>query len=298
MVKYLTVILCLLTISIKAQLPTQIEAGIEHSTYIVFPSNITVVDVGTQDFIYSIPDSNNDMIFIKAASSAAQRTSIMIRTENEVYVSYLVYKEDPSKLLFDLRVNNVSELITSYSSQIAGEITKKKTKKKEKNMVPEIVQVRMDEKTRDARLDNPYVKEKTWSLFDSPKESNILFGDSRNKLALVTKGIYVDSAYMYIKLNFENNSSLPFEIDFASFQLDESAKMKKKAAVQEKLLEVLYQESCSIIKPEDNEDIVYVFDIYPIENKDKIIIRFTELNGERTLEFYIPGKEFSNAIRI
>lgn len=278
----------------QAKLPEKISVGDGNSVYIVFDSEITTVDIGSNDFIQHIPSNNKDMIFIKASFKDAPGTSLMVRTLNDVYVTNLEYAEQPEQPLYDLRVRRRTprpqELESASTELPSSNVTTDPD-------MPEVIKSRVEGDNRDHQLDNPDVKEKVWKMIDNTQLDYTLYGDVQNNMTFMISNLYVDSKYMYVKLKVLNESSLPFNVDFISFELNESAKLKKNSAVQNKLLDVKYYESIKTSKPSTNEDMVFVFDIYAFENKDKFKIRMNEIDGERALEFWIPGKEVAKAER-
>ena len=270
-------------------LPDKIEVSPYHTVYIVFNSEIELIDIGTGDFIYQKPDTNGDMIFLKAADVNVEPTSIMIRTKNKIYVSTLVYTDEPDTYMYDLR---------SKTEPSDTKVTKKEKSKSKEDGTPEIATYREKKGNRNYLLDNADVKSKVWKVLQDPNAKFFNIGNSSNGLFLQLTNIYVDKRYFYIKLAFENTTSIGFDIDFLSMELEESGKTKKRAAIQSKIMTVKYYETVKSIPPNSQEALVYVIDSYAFENKDNLIIRVNELEGERALEIKVKGKELLDAERL
>ena len=102
------------------------------------------------------------------------------------------------------------------------------------------------------------------------------------KLIFVLKGVYVDKTHIFFKFSIQNNSNVPFDVDYIAFSV--TARKTRKTSSQERLqiLPVGADVAKSIA------EVIYCFEKFTI-GKDKVLLaEVLEQGGDRNIGLRIP----------
>lgn len=108
------------------------------------------------------------------------------------------------------------------------------------------------------------------------------------KLTILLKGVYVDQTHIYFKLRLENNSNVPFDVDYIAFSV--TARKTKKTSTQERLQIMPNDVDMEIHRVDAKSacDVIYRFEKFTI-GKDKILLaEVLEQGGDRNIGLRIP----------
>lgn len=292
---------------------------------ILFESNVKDVDVGNFDFVWS---KKENMALVKAKLPRAKTTSLMIQTNSNVHVWVICYKNTINKLLIDTRtpspissqkpverniyasnksvdgnpatVANQSAIKTNNAQQVntnaqsLQEYLKRAEEKYRKFEIPEAISNRAATGNRDFSVKDELMQHKVYSFFSSPR----LFGsiaEKKNGLYFSLLDIHVDRQYVYFRLSLFNTSSIAFDVDFLSLEIEGKKSFQKRQSSQRKLIPYEYRESVLSIYPDMEETIVIITDIFSLDVDDKVVFKINDLSGSRSLSFSVQGKYIVNA---
>lgn len=108
------------------------------------------------------------------------------------------------------------------------------------------------------------------------------------KLVFMLKGVYVDEKRIYFKFRIENNSNVPFDVDYIAFSI--TARKTKKTSTQERVQ----------IRPEESDvqirrlgaksacEVVYAFEKFTIGEEKLLLAEMLEQGGDRNIGLRIP----------
>lgn len=118
------------------------------------------------------------------------------------------------------------------------------------------------------------------------------------KLIFILKGVYVDQANIFFKFRIENNSNVPFDIDYIAFSI--TAKKTKKTSTQERIQLQSIGANVDIhrVGAKSSCEVIYCFDKFTI-GKDKILLaEVLEQGGDRNIVLRIPESYIIEARRL
>ena len=108
------------------------------------------------------------------------------------------------------------------------------------------------------------------------------------KLIFVLKGVYVDKTHIFFKFSIQNNSNVPFDVDYIAFSV--TARKSKKTSSQERLqiLPVGADVDVHTIGAKSITEVIYCFEKFTI-GKDKVLLaEVLEQGGDRNIGLRIP----------
>ena len=108
------------------------------------------------------------------------------------------------------------------------------------------------------------------------------------KLIFVLKGVYVDRTHIFFKFSIQNNSNVPFDVDYIAFSV--TARKTRKTSSQERLqiLPVGADVDVHTIGAKSITEVIYCFEKFTI-GKDKVLLaEVLEQGGDRNIGLRIP----------
>ena len=108
------------------------------------------------------------------------------------------------------------------------------------------------------------------------------------KLIFVLKGVYVDKTHIFFKFSIQNNSNVPFDVDYIAFSV--TARKTRKTSSQERLqiLPVGADVDVHTIGAKSIAEVIYCFEKFTI-GKDKVLLaEVLEQGGDRNIGLRIP----------
>ena len=99
-----------------------------------------------------------------------------------------------------------------------------------------------------------------------------------------------------MKLEMNNRYSINYDIDFIKFYITDR-KLMKKTAVQETIIEPLFQNGYSdTVTGKSKMDWVVGFDKFTIPEGRKFVVEIQEKNGGRHFKFTVPASTVLDAV--
>lgn len=311
----------------KGQLQDTLFVSDNMTVTILFESNVKDVDVGNFDFVWS---KKENMALIKAKIPRAKTTSLMVQTNSNVHVWVVCYKSSLNKLLVDTRVPNPTvvnqkpieqrvyasnrPIDNQTGTQPTQSVTRpantpsqsgpnaqslqeylKRAEEKYRNFeMPPAISNRASTGNRDFSVKDDLMQRKIFSFFSNPREYGSM-AEKRNGLYFSLLDIHVDRQYIYFRISLFNTSSIAFDIDFLSLEIEGKKSFQKRQSNHRKLIPYEYRESVLSIYPDLEETIVIVTDVFSLDVDDKVVFKINELSGSRSLSFSVLGKYIVNA---
>lgn len=108
------------------------------------------------------------------------------------------------------------------------------------------------------------------------------------KLTILLKGVYVDGANVYFKFRLENNSNVPFDVDYIAFSV--TARKTKKTSTQERLQILPTGVDTEIHRVDAKSvcEVIYRFEKFTIGKEKILLAEVLEQGGDRNIGLRIP----------
>ena len=112
------------------------------------------------------------------------------------------------------------------------------------------------------------------------------------------RGVYVYNGLLYLHTRIDNETNLPYSVDFISFKVVDK-KVARRTAIQEQVLQPLraYHEVTQV-RAEGCERTVFVLEQFTLSEDKQLEVRLYERGGGRTLAFYLDEEDLLLARKI
>lgn len=279
MINYLILLLGIFITPLLAQngkaIPDTIFCDAKNTSYLIFSEEVSLCDIGYADD-YAAQVKGN-MVFIKALNEGIQPTTFLIKTGDNIYFGMLKYKTGNQKYYYDFKANKVNSANAENDNS------------------PKPAQPATDIKSQTIKSNNP-LKEKTEEFLKIKNELSTLGFISPTLDAAVTV-IRNDNNNTFLKVIFRNKSSIPYKLDFISFQYFQD--MKKGALRKSKKAPIdvfpVSQPSIKEIAPGKTEVLAYVIPSFALSNNGYLMILVRESSGDRVMKIKIEGSIIQNS---
>jgi hypothetical protein len=299
--------------NLLAQEHDTIDVTIKNYTYLVFDSNVSTTETGTEDE-YDV-DANKNIVSIQASSNNSKPTTLMVQTQTNLYVWIIRYRDKPKKFLYNFKPILVPEkksevAVVANSKQKSDPIVGGKNAStltteskvstsidatRENKGMPNVIRLRINSNNRDSDIKSEQIQNKfNWILNDGRITYKDM-ADIEAGMYFTTYDIFLDGESIYFKLNVANTSSIPYDIDFVSFQVRHGKSMRSRESQSNQVIPPKNHESVRSVMPGTNETIVFSIQLFAFEESDRLKVKISELGGKRSLEFEVPTKILTNA---
>lgn len=262
-------------ISVKGSYPVAVSDV--KTVHVIFPAKIREVDTGTPNIMVQITESFDNVLRIKSINlPEKQETNITVLTEDGALYSFLAtYEKNPEILNINMGNNQIADL--EASSKLGIQIFSKN------NFIEEAIS--------QSRVDLESNSNKALEKRNFIKNVGI---KSQGMIAQL-KGIYNTNNLQYLKLEIENETEVPYKIDFIKLYIKDLEVIKKTAMQQEELKIVKIFPITNEILANSTKTLVLstLMKSLPI---DKIMeIEIYEKDGGRHLRFQIVSNTLTKS---
>lgn len=254
--------------------PHALEVCYEKTTHIIFPAEITYVDLGNENLVAGLADGAKNVLRVKSAfKSFKQETNLSVITEDGSYYSFNVkFAKEPLLLNIEMtdflhdgesvnRPNNAQEI---YLERLGSES-------------PMLVKLIMK------------------SIHKQNKREIKHIGSKRFGVQFLLKSIYANNGLLYFHTELKNTSNIPFDIDFVSFRIVDK-KVIKRTAMQEQILDPLRAQNYVVAVPaKSSERTVFALEKFTIPDDKQLVIEVAEKEGGRHQSFIVENEDIVRA---
>ncbi|MFQ6601851.1 conjugative transposon protein TraN [Flavobacterium sp. C3NV] len=242
-----------------------LHIGYSKTTSIVFPYAIKSIDKGSPDVLMQKAKGVENILLVKAAKENFNQTNLTVVTaDNRLYVFILSYDEGCPDL--NIKADN--------SAAVNGNIL------------------------FSMENDNQKKIEQFASLALSKKKKTRGLKKSKFQITLEVNGIFVHEDILYLRVVFENNSKINYDIDQLRFFIRDQRKSKRTASQEIEILP-LYTTSSSVVIPYKSEVVkVYALEKFTIPENKFLTLQLIEKNRGRQLEVSIKNYLIEKVIHI
>jgi len=264
----LLVMIGLLPLTIKAQVqepavlalgavtPYAIEVTYDKTTHIIFPSGIRYVDLGSNYIIAGKAEDADNVLRVKAASKGfEQETNFSVITEDGNFYGFnACYSDAPGILSHNLiKAQRFAERTNAAGIQF-----------EELGKTPASVTGLLMER-----------------LFEKDKRAIRSIKSDSYGITFSLMGIYVHEGKYYFHTNIENQTYVPFAVDFLTFKVVDR-KVAKRTVVQERtLIPLRTYRPLLPVGGNASEKNIFLLDVFTLTKGQVLLIEVVEKSGGR-----------------
>ena len=117
-------------------------------------------------------------------------------------------------------------------------------------------------------------------------------------MKFLLRGLYAHNGLFYFYTRIDNDTNMPFAVDFVTFKVVDK-KVAKRTAMQEQVLQPLraYHQLLDV-KANDNERGVFVLEQFSLSQDKELQVTLYERGGGRTLSFSLDQEDLLLAQKI
>ncbi|NDV84524.1 conjugative transposon protein TraN [Bacteroides sp. 51] len=254
--------------------PYGLEVTFEKTVHIIFPSEISYVDLGSSNILARKATGSENVIRVKAAVRGFETETNMavITCDGSFYTFNIKYVDEPQKLNVEMRdfmhdgeaVNRPNNALEIYLKELGNES-------------PKLV-----------NLINH-------SIYKNNKRHVKHIGSKRFGIQYLLKGVYTHNGLLYLHTQVKNDSNVPFDIDFIRMKIVDK-KVAKRTAIQETVIyPIRAYNYLTMVRGNKTERSVFVIDKITIPDGKQMVIELFEKNGGRHQQFIVENSDLTRA---
>lgn len=260
----------------RVVVPYGLEVTFDKTVHLIFPSQIRYVDLGSSSIIAGKAEDADNVLRVKAAVRDFEtETNLSVICEDGSFYAFNVkYADEPERLNIEMRdflhsgINNLpSNKSDIYFKELGNES-------------PVLVKLIMK------------------TIWQNNKREIKHIGSKKFGLQFLLRGLYTHNGLLYFHTLINNQSRMPFTIDFITFKVVDK-KVTKRTAVQEQVLQPLRMFN-DVIRVSGSTTVRSVFALEQFTLPDDKVLEVTlfEQNGGRHQTFVLENEDLVRAKNI
>lgn len=253
----------------RVVLPYGLEVTFEKTVHLIFPAAIRYVDLGSQNIIAGKADDAENVLRVKAAVREFETETNMsvICEDGSFYVFNVKYADEPEKLSIEMK---------DFLSPTEGRLPSN----------------RADIYFKELGSESPIlVKLIMKSIYQNDKRIIKHVGAKQFGMRFLLRGLYAHNGLLYFHVRMDNESNMPYAVDFITFKVVDK-KVAKHTAIQERMLQPLRAfHQVMWIGAGRSERIVFALEQFTLSEDKQLEVTLYERNGSRTLTFYVEPED-------
>ena len=253
----------------RVVLPYGLEVTFEKTVHLIFPAAIRYVDLGSQNIIAGKADDAENVLRVKAAVREFEtETNISVICEDGSFYAFNVkYADEPEKLSIEMK---------DFLSPTEGRLPSN----------------RADIYFKELGSESPIlVKLIMKSIYQNDKRIIKHVGAKQFGMRFLLRGLYAHNGLLYFHVRMDNESNMPYAVDFITFKVVDK-KVAKHTAIQERILQPLRAfHQVMWIGAGRSERIVFALEQFTLSEDKQLEVTLYERNGSRTLTFYVEPED-------
>lgn len=254
--------------------PYGLEITFDKTVHIIFPAEISYVDLGSSNILAGKATGSENVIRVKAAVRGFETETNMavITNDGSFYTFNIKYVDEPEKLSVEMRdfmhdgeaVNRPNNALEIYLRELGNES-------------PKLVYLI------------------NHSIYKNDKRHVKHIGSKRFGIQYLLKGIYTHNGLLYLHTQIKNESNVPFDVDFIRMKIVDK-KVAKRTAIQETVIyPVRAYNYVMNVRGNKTERTVFVIDKITIPNGKQMVIELFEKNGGQHQQFIVENSDLIRA---
>lgn len=258
-------ILALLVLEVNAQSAGEsqaIEITYNKTTSLIFPAIVKSVDRGSRDILAQKAKGVENILQLKAARHGFPQTNLtVITSDGNIHQFTIGYKREPECLVMKVGM-------------------KDEAKNPDLIFKTDMTEIQMDNYA---------------SKIVDAKRSIRFINESKYKIGLSLRGIYIHDNIIFYHFRVSNRSNINYDVDFLRFFIQDKQRVRRTAS-QEVSIKPIYIFGCDEkISGRTSEDVVYALEKFTIPDAKRLMIEVFEKNGGRNMSLSIKNKTIVNA---
>ena len=253
----------------RVVLPYGLEVTFEKTVHLIFPAAIRYVDLGSQNIIAGKADDAENVLRVKAAVREFETETNMsvICEDGSFYAFNVKYADEPEKLSMEMK---------DFLSPTEGRLPSN----------------RADIYFKELGSESPIlVKLIMKSIYQNDKRTIKHVGAKQFGMRFLLRGLYAHNGLLYFHVRMDNESNMPYAVDFITFKVVDK-KVAKHTAIQERMLQPLRAfHQVMWIGAGRSERIVFALEQFTLSEDKQLEVTLYERNGSRTLTFYVEPED-------
>ena len=253
----------------RVVLPYGLEVTFEKTVHLIFPAAIRYVDLGSQNIIAGKADDAENVLRVKAAVREFETETNMsvICEDGSFYAFNVKYADEPGKLSMEMK---------DFLSPTEGRLPSN----------------RADIYFKELGSESPIlVKLIMKSIYQNDKRTIKHVGVKQFGMRFLLRGLYAHNGLLYFHVRMDNESNMPYAVDFITFKVVDK-KVAKHTAIQERILQPLRAfHQVMWIGAGRSERIVFALEQFTLSEDKQLEVTLYERNGSRTLTFYVEPED-------
>lgn len=253
----------------RVVLPYGLEVTFEKTVHLIFPAAIRYVDLGSQNIIAGKADDAENVLRVKAAVREFETETNMsvICEDGSFYAFNVKYSDEPEKLSMEMK---------DFLSPTEGRLPSN----------------RADIYFKELGSESPIlVKLIMKSIYQNDKRIIKHVGAKQFGMRFLLRGLYAHNGLLYFHVRMDNESNMPYAVDFITFKVVDK-KVAKHTAIQERILQPLRAfHQVMWIGAGRSERIVFALEQFTLSEDKQLEVTLYERNGSRTLTLYVEPED-------
>ena len=253
----------------RVVLPYGLEVTFEKTVHLIFPAAIRYVDLGSQNIIAGKADDAENVLRVKAAVREFETETNMsvICEDGSFYAFNVKYADEPEKLSIEMK---------DFLAPTEGRLPSN----------------RADIYFKELGSESPIlVKLIMKSIYQNDKRTIKHVGAKQFGMRFLLRGLYAHNGLLYFHVRMDNESNMPYAVDFITFKVVDK-KVAKHTAIQERILQPLRAfHQVMWIGAGRSERIVFALEQFTLSEDKQLEVTLYERNGSRTLTFYVEPED-------
>ena len=253
----------------RVVLPYGLEVTFEKTVHLILPAAIRYVDLGSQNIIAGKADDAENVLRVKAAVREFETETNMsvICEDGSFYAFNVKYADEPEKLSMEMK---------DFLSPTEGRLPSN----------------RADIYFKELGSESPIlVKMIMKSIYQNDKRIIKHIGAKQFGMRFLLRGLYAHNGLLYFHVRMDNESNMPYAVDFITFKVVDK-KVAKHTAIQERMLQPLRAfHQVMWIGAGRSERIVFALEQFTLSEDKQLEVTLYERNGSRTLTFYVEPED-------
>ena len=260
----------------RVVLPYGLDVTFDKTVHLIFPSAVRYVDLGSQNIIAGKAEDAENVLRVKAAVKDFETETNMsvICEDGSFYAFNVKYADEPEKLSVEMK---------DFLSTTEGRLPSNRADiyfKELGNESPVLVKLMMQ------------------TIYQNDQRTIKHIGTQQFGMKFLLRGLYAHNGLLYFHPRMENDTNMPYSVDFITFKVVDK-KVAKRTAIQEQVLQPLraYHQVMQV-KGQSHEHSVFVLEQFALSEDKQLEVTLYERNGGRTLTFYVGQEDLLLAKKI
>jgi conjugative transposon TraN protein len=259
----LSLLLCLLLVSITAQAQQQNRLGLAYhkTTSLLFPYAIKSVDRGSGRILAQVPPAVGNVLQVKAAIPGFEETNLTVITADGGLYSFAVfYTEYPATTLLRLEAAQATAVLFTGAGLNQRQL---------KNITAQL--------SGDVRF-------------------HYGIKDKAGGIKATLEGIYIRGSTLFYRVVLTNSSPIPYGIDFTRFTVRDRKQAKRTARQEEEFLPLYtYGEEDKAVEAGHRKVLVFALEQHSLSRNKELLLDLFEKSGGRNLKLKIRDRDILQA---